>query len=222
MQATGWWGMGGFDVPWNNPFMLPAFVIFLVATLAETKRAPFDLPEAESELVAGFMTEYSGIRWSFFFMEEYAAMFLMSGRCGLLPGRLRVARSRTSRSCLRSSHGSRRCSCALTLLLKGFFGIFMNRWTLPRVLIDQLTIGYKYLVPALAFVRGRRVPDDVAALDPAARAHRSGHDHGPDKYLTPLGSWRACSAGVWEAPRSTRLLEASVESMALPRRPGES
>ena len=144
--------------PWHNPFMLPAFVLFFVAVLAETKRAPFDLPETESELVAGFLTEYSGIRWSFFFMEEYAAMFLFSAVGAFFffggyesPLTWAIAGGTPYAELAGTQLLLFNLAAALGIVVKGFVGVFVMmwlRWTLPRLRIDQvMTLGYKYLTP---------------------------------------------------------------------------
>ncbi len=152
MQSGGFGVLNWLIWPWVNPLMLPAFLIFFVAILAETKRAPFDLPEAESELVAGFLTEYSGIRWSFFFMEEYAAMllFCVVGSFFFFGG---FESPLTSAAGGMFGDGSvlHQLAAFTTIVVKGFAGIFLMmwlRWTLPRVRIDQImTMGYKYLTP---------------------------------------------------------------------------
>ncbi len=152
------YGMGWFV--FKNPFMLPASILFFIAALAETKRAPFDLPEAESELVAGFLTEYSGIRWSFFFMEEYAAMYLMCLVASVFFfGGFESPFTYMAREQFGPNAFITNVVAASTLIVKSIAGIVLMmwvRWTLPRVRIDQvMTIGYKYLTPlALICVLG--------------------------------------------------------------------
>ncbi len=157
-RQAGWYGMHW--VLFQNPFVLPASILFFTATLAETKRAPFDLPESESELVAGFMTEYSGIRWSFFFLEEYAAMFLMSvvGAVFFLGG-FESPFTHLARESFGADSVPYQVVAGGTLMAKAMFGVFLMmwiRWTLPRVRIDQvMSMGYKYLTPlALLCVLG--------------------------------------------------------------------
>ena len=143
---------GGWPWYWyvfRNPVTFPLFFLFFITALAEGNRAPFDLPEAESELIAGYSTEYSGMRYLFFFFAEWANVFVF---CGIatalflggwqLPG---------------VSPAAQEASLPLQLggtflfLLKSWVLIFIViwiRWTLPRVRIDQLmTLCWKWLVP---------------------------------------------------------------------------
>ncbi|MFQ5636383.1 MAG: NADH-quinone oxidoreductase subunit NuoH [bacterium] len=129
------------------PFNLIAFFIFFVASLAEVNRAPFDIPEAESEIIAGFHTEYSGMKWAMFFLAEYANMFLVGAIGAILFW-----------GGWQSPFGeflNNGIFQVLWFFLKVFILIFVQiwlRWTLPRVRVDQLMYtSWKVLTP-FAFV----------------------------------------------------------------------
>lgn len=143
----------------RNPFTLCAFVVFFVASLASNKRAPFDLPESESELVAGYHTEYSGIRFSFFFLAEYCAMFVVAGvQVALFLGGWNDPLGLIGRfyESARAAHNDL-ALFAINLVGLGIFVtkalliIFVQmwvRWTLPRPRIDQVLYAcVKVLLP---------------------------------------------------------------------------
>jgi len=133
------------------------FVLFIIAMVAETNRLPFDLPEAESELVAGYFTEYSGFRWSFFMLGEYAAMTVMSGLLVTLylGGWMRPFPNVELLSFLDYIPGF-----VWFVLKVGFFMYFFIwlRGTYPRYRYDQLMgLGWKVFIPvsiANLFVTG--------------------------------------------------------------------
>jgi len=151
----------------HDPFAFLAFFCYFTVATASVKRAPFDLAEAESELVAGFHTEYSGFRWSIFFLAEYSSMFAVSAVAALLflggwhdgfmidsvVGQLRGAATIDGFSIgtyLANLFG------AVVLIAKACTLVFVQiwvRWTLPRLRIDQvMTTCLKYLVPISCFL----------------------------------------------------------------------
>ena len=141
-QAGGFWNWLIFS---KFPFGFIAFFIYFVASLAEINRTPFDLPEAESEIVAGYMTEYSGMRWSFFFLAEYGNMLAV----GAIATTLFLGGWQTPISLLSFIPGP------VWFTAKTMFLVFVHiwlRWTLPRLRVDQLMyVCWKVLTP-FAFV----------------------------------------------------------------------
>jgi NADH-quinone oxidoreductase subunit H len=144
----------------NDPATFITFWVYFTCATASVNRAPFDLAEAESELVAGFHTEYSGLRWSFFFMAEYGSMLSVSLLASILflggwHGPVPIA----SLLGLTYEHGAvagyfgNLLGC-LNVLFKGVVGVSVMmwvRWTLPRLRIDQvMTTCLKYCTPIAA------------------------------------------------------------------------
>ncbi|MEO6980640.1 MAG: complex I subunit 1 family protein, partial [Mucilaginibacter sp.] len=158
-KFAGFWdvsSIGGFFA-WNvfrAPHLLVAFVIYFIASLAESNRAPFDIPEAESELVAGFHTEYTGLRFALVFLAEYSMMFLVS-MVGVI---LFLGAWNTPLPNIGLVHLAAWTTGAgwgiiwIAIKTLTLVGIQMwIRWTLPRFRVDQLmALCWKVLTP-LAF-----------------------------------------------------------------------
>jgi len=165
--------IGGMQTGWawnwmifHDPFIFVTFFVYLTCAVASVNRAPFDLAEAESELVAGFLTEYSGFRWSIFFMAEYGSMFAVSmlgatlflgGWNGPLPITewLGLAANPATGYVPHPVLGYVGNLLGMAnILVKATCGVlFMMwiRWTLPRLRIDQvMTVCLKYCIPLAA------------------------------------------------------------------------
>jgi len=153
MQAGWFWNWLIF----HDPFTFITFWVYFTCAVASVNRAPFDLAEAESELVAGFMTEYSGFRWSVFFMAEYGSMLAVSilaailffgGWNGPVPITELLPKGNPVAGFVADLLG------ACNIIFKGVFGVTVMiwaRWTLPRLRIDQvMTTCLKYCVPLAA------------------------------------------------------------------------
>jgi NADH-quinone oxidoreductase subunit H len=147
IRAQGW-------APWEwfifySPFTFVAFWVLFTALLAEGNRTPFDLPEAESELVAGFVTEYSGARYLFFFLVEWGNLYIIGAlMVTLFLGGWQVPHVTDNVVLLNILQ-------FITFFVKSYLGVLIIMWiraTLPRIRVDQLmSTCWKYLVP-ISFV----------------------------------------------------------------------
>jgi NADH-quinone oxidoreductase subunit H len=142
-QENGWWIFKG-HIP-----VIIAFVTFIIAVTAETNRAPFDMAEAESELTAGFHTEYSGMKFALFFLAEYVNVFIVCaiGATLFLGGPMPFHIGGLTDF----NHVMDYIPSSLWFFGKTFFLIFVImwfRWSFPRLRIDQLlNLEWKYLLP---------------------------------------------------------------------------
>ncbi len=141
LKDIGQFQAGGNWLIFQSPFNFIAFFVYYIAALAETNRTPFDLPEAESELVAGYFTEYTGIRFSFFMLSEYSNMFVVSALAAIV---------------FLGGWNGPFFSGAFWLIVKALFLVFLMmliRWTFPRFRVDQLmSFCWKFLLPLTLFL----------------------------------------------------------------------
>ena len=144
-SQSGWYGM-----KWNIFFQPLAFIIFFVAALAETNRAPFDLPECETELVGGFHTEYSAMKLGLFLFGEYVNLFISSALITTLflgsynfPGLAWIGENWGE-----NAAGIASILAFLAKTIAVILTFMWIRWTLPRFRYDQLMhLGWKSLIP---------------------------------------------------------------------------
>ncbi|HOM04203.1 MAG TPA: NADH-quinone oxidoreductase subunit NuoH [Candidatus Kapabacteria bacterium] len=143
LQQSGW--------KWNVFLQPLGFIIFLVSAFAETNRAPFDLPEAEPELVGGYNTEYSGMKFGMFFLAEYANMATSSAFMALLYfGGWQLPFPAEWLGLQEGSIGLALAQFATFMIKVGIFVLFFIwvRWSVPRFRYDQLmNLGWKVLLP---------------------------------------------------------------------------
>ncbi|SCL16791.1 NADH-quinone oxidoreductase subunit NuoH [Micromonospora inyonensis] len=138
-----------FSAPgWYAILLMPSFIIFFIATVGETNRAPFDLPEAESELVAGFMTEYSSLKFALFMLSEYVAMVTMSAfTVTLFLGGWRAPAPITTFWAGANSGWWPMLWFFAKVVMLVFVFVWL-RGTLPRLRYDQfMRLGWKVLLP---------------------------------------------------------------------------
>lgn len=161
-QGGGFWTWFIF----KNIWCFAAFFIYYCGALASCKRAPFDLPESESELVAGFLTEYSGFRWSLFFFGEYAAMFIIAGLASILflGGWMSPFPAEWADKLIHPDTNPFVATIIrgvvaenpLWFVAKATFMFFLQlwiRWTLPRIRIDQVLYAcVQVLLPMMMVV----------------------------------------------------------------------
>ena len=134
----------------HNPFSFIAFFVYFIGALAETNRAPFDLPEAESELVSGYHTEYTGMRFGFFALAEYIEVFVVCGvGAALFLGGSNLP-FEIGFDIIPLQFVEFTIFMVKALLL--YYVVIWVRWTLPRLRVDQLmAICWKYLTPIAIF-----------------------------------------------------------------------